>query len=74
VVDVGPKIRAAQQLKRCPLGFAEHEMDPTRSVAAIAGALMLLGGVTQLFAVVKRRRRAQWRGAAVSALAVTASC
>lgn len=43
----------------------------TRIVVAVAGALMLAGGVMQLFAVLKLRGRAAWRGAAVSATALT---
>lgn len=45
-------------------------MDKARTVVAIAGALMLVGGVMQLLFVMKLRGRAPWRGAAVSATAL----
>jgi hypothetical protein len=46
-------------------------MEKTRVVVAVAGALMLLGGVMQLFIVLRLRGRAPWRGPAVSATAPT---
>jgi uncharacterized membrane protein HdeD (DUF308 family) len=45
-------------------------MDNTGIVVMLAGALMIVGGALQLPSIIRRRRRAPWRGATVSATAL----
>jgi uncharacterized membrane protein HdeD (DUF308 family) len=47
-------------------------MSTTQIVVAVAGVVILLSGVIQLFANFKLRGRAPWRGPAVSAAALSA--
>jgi hypothetical protein len=47
-------------------------MEKTRLVVAVAGAVMLAGGLIQLVSLRRLRGRAPWRGATVSAVAFVA--